>query len=97
MALSGPTLMIHIFIFLSVTLSVLLFGMAVFAFTAPLEFSKWFVPWQLMSRSLFAKVPEGWDRNFAYFLGAFSLSLLLGLSFGMGSFFVHVFVSGVEL
>jgi hypothetical protein len=79
----------HIFFFLSLTLSVILFGLTVFAFSAPVAFAHWFTPWHFLSRTIFSYVTDRGDRNFAFAMGGFCLVMLLSVAFALGSFFVH--------
>jgi len=81
----------HLFFFLAFTFSVILFGVTVFALSAPQAFAQWFSPWSIIMHLTKPTSLDSWNRVFAYAMGLVSLVSLLGLCFGFGIFFVRVF------
>lgn len=78
----------HIFFFLSFLMSVILFGMTVFAFSAPKPFASWFTPWHWISRQIWKSKAARFDQTFAWTCGSLCFGFLLILCFMMGGFFI---------
>jgi hypothetical protein len=76
----------HLFLFFAFIFAVLLFGVCVFSFSAPLSFAQWFTPWYFLSRSLSSKISPQIDRIFAFCWGGASLMFLMFICFSLGGF-----------